>query len=63
MYSTIGVLESDPLGSQYIVLYVRRCSVSNLYKSEILVEASNIDHLNINEIKGGGRMGMRNLTE
>ena len=47
----------------YFVLYVKRCSIPNLYKSEILVEGPSIDHQNINEIKEGGRMGMRNLTE
>ena len=50
----------------YLVPYVRRCSVPNLYKPTILVESPNIDHQNINKIKEGGRVARKreyNLTE
>ena len=59
-----GPTHCSSLFCVYLVLFVRRCSVTNFYKPEIIVEGTNIDHQNINEIKGeGDGMGKKKITE
>ena len=57
MQSTCRVLQSDPLVSEYIKFCMLEDTQSLIY----INQGPTIDHQNINEIKEGGRMGMRNL--